>query len=111
MKTGYLYSKFLYHQTYIQWIIREIVCPEIEWLKEKSYNEAYDQCTKAFKGLVNSLIASSAWKKPFKRALDNLPKFVLSDLPDSLKGVQCGKLLSFSYSYILLDTPLSDFIS
>lgn len=60
----------------------------------KDYETSHAKCTRHFKGLVQSLIGSSAWRIPFKRAVDALPTFSLSDLPLSERGAKCDACTS-----------------
>lgn len=82
-----------YLKTYIQWIIRIIICPEIDWLEEhKDYLTAYRVVEDSSRSLLNSLIGSMAWRIPYKEAITALPNFQLEDLMGGERGCACGEL-------------------
>lgn len=81
-----------YLKTYIQWIIRMIACPEIDWLEEhKDYMTAFRIVEDSSRSLLNSLIGSMAWRIPYKKAITALPNFFLEDLLDGERGCACGE--------------------
>lgn len=77
-------------QSYLQYIVHVILCPEVDWLEDEAFKTAYEAVTKERKGLLSSLIGSSAWKVKFKAAIDAYPRFGLENLFGFDRGAPCG---------------------
>lgn len=51
-------------QTYLLWVIHDIVCPDVNWLSKSQpeFRDAQSRVHSTIDGMLNSLIGSSAWK-------------------------------------------------
>lgn len=79
----------------------------MDWLDEdKAFKAAYDQINDNLRGLTQSLIGSTAWKVPFKTALDERPYFSVEDLVGPDRNSACGEF----YSRWTMEADLTPFI-
>ncbi|GAA6013857.1 hypothetical protein JCM10207_008214 [Rhodosporidiobolus poonsookiae] len=78
-----------YLKTYQQYLIHLIVCPEVDWLGDKDFKEAQKRVHSHLKGLVDSMVGSSAWKPRFKHAIETRPDFTVDELPKGERGAAC----------------------
>ncbi|BGP16296.1 hypothetical protein JCM10213_006452 [Rhodosporidiobolus nylandii] len=80
-----------YLKTYLLLLVHEIVCPEVDWLKDGTddFRNAKRRVDEQIKGLVNSLIASSAWRPKFQHALETRPEMNIDELAKEDRGVAC----------------------
>lgn len=71
-------------KSYIQLLVHAIVCPQVDWLDsvqgDQTFIDAEKKIDSTLKGMLSSLIGSSAWRTNFKHALDSRPEFALEDL-------------------------------
>ncbi|KAL8281194.1 hypothetical protein RQP46_006552 [Phenoliferia psychrophenolica] len=80
----------LHVKTFLQYLVHLIVCPTVDWYKsDENFAQSYDRVTRDLEGMTSSLIGSNAWRKGFKRAIDERPSFQMDDIDPSLVGASC----------------------
>ncbi|GAA5856735.1 hypothetical protein JCM8547_008815 [Rhodosporidiobolus lusitaniae] len=80
-----------YFKTYLVYLIHTVVCPQVDWIdmKDTDFKEARNRVQEHLRGLLQSLIGSSAWKPKFQHAMDTRPDFVLDEIPAGERGGPC----------------------
>jgi hypothetical protein len=100
-------NSYLSPQSYLQWLTHVIVCPDIDWLSDKTFKAAFHAVNGRIEGLVNSLIASSAWKVPYKYAIDSYPHLEIEDLDWDERGGPCEACSMGNHRHATLRAVLS----
>ncbi|KAM0791377.1 hypothetical protein ACM66B_005842 [Microbotryomycetes sp. NB124-2] len=83
-------GQMYYLKTYLQWLVHMIVCPGIDWLEEdETFRVAERAVSNRLQDLLRALIGSSAWRRPFKKALEGRPEQTTLELDVFERGGPC----------------------
>ncbi|KAK4054462.1 hypothetical protein OIV83_000956 [Microbotryomycetes sp. JL201] len=83
-------GQMYYLKTYLLWLVHTIVCPDVDWLEEdETFRVAERAVTNRLQDLLRALIGSSAWRRPFKKALEEKPEQTTLELNAIERGGPC----------------------
>ncbi|GAA6034058.1 hypothetical protein JCM8097_000671 [Rhodosporidiobolus ruineniae] len=78
-------------KTYLQYLIHNIVCPEVDWLRDPDFKQAEQHVIGHIDSLLASLLKSQAWKPKFGHALDTRPELTIDEFEGAVGCEACSK--------------------